>query len=260
MLALHISSLWLPSTCQQNIIMQPQPKLAAGLFGIMMMLVSPASQANLMLEDRGVKSQYMEAQRDSEVYSLVNEHVIPVGVVKRGPLIQVFPAVAEYYEFKFGHGTGFIDKNDVHKLKRPRKVKVQDPLGELNKPLTNQNLITQKATNVYIVADSQSEVFGTLEENLRYPIIGKLKDRLNNTWYVVNVGDRLGYISKLDCEIDNGIPVLTYHHLLKNEENKRFRHTSTTTSDVAFSNPMTYLKQAGYDIAVSAGSLPKEPG
>lgn len=124
---------------------------------------------------------------------------------------------------------------------------MQDTLGELNKPLTNQNLITQKATNVYIVADSQSEVFGTLEENLRYPIIGKLKDRLNNTWYVVNVGDRLGYISKLDCEIDNGIPVLTYHHLLKNEENKRFRHTSTTTSNVAFSNQMTYLKQAGYD-------------
>lgn len=51
----------------------------------------------------------------------------------------------------------------------------------------------------------------------------------------------------MDCEIDNGIPVLTYHHLLKNEENKRFRHTSTTTSDVAFSNQMTYLKQAGYD-------------
>lgn len=73
--------------------MQPQLKLAAGLFGILMMLVSPASQANLMLEDRGVKSQYMEAQRDSEVYSLVNEHVIPVGVVKRGPLIQVCLAV-----------------------------------------------------------------------------------------------------------------------------------------------------------------------
>lgn len=70
---------------------------------------------------------------------------------------------------------------------------------------------------------------------------------MNNTWYEVNIGDRLGFVSELDCEIDNGIPVLTYHHLLKNEENKRFRHTSTTTSDVAFSNQMTYLKQAGYD-------------
>lgn len=187
----------------------------------------------------------MEAQRDSEVYALVGEHVIPVGEVKRGQLIQVFPADAEYYEFKFGHGTGFIDKDDVRELKKSRKV--QDDLGELNKPLTNQNLITQKTIDVYTAADKDSEVFGTLEGNLRYPIIGKLKDRLNNTWYEVNIGDRLGFVNELDCEIDNGIPVLTYHHLLKNEENKRFRHTSTTTSDVAFSNQMTYLKQAGYD-------------
>ncbi|MFT7750119.1 UNVERIFIED_CONTAM: polysaccharide deacetylase family protein, partial [Salmonella enterica subsp. enterica serovar Enteritidis] len=42
-------------------------------------------------------------------------------------------------------------------------------------------------------------------------------------------------------------PILTYHHMLKNEENKRFLNTSTTTSDVAFSNQMAYLKQAGYD-------------
>ncbi|MCX2958990.1 MAG: polysaccharide deacetylase family protein, partial [Serratia symbiotica] len=69
----------------------------------------------------------------------------------------------------------------------------------------------------------------------------------NNTWYEINIGERLAYVSGQDGEIDNGIPVLTYHHLLKNEENQRFRHTSTTTSDVAFSNQMTYLKQAGYD-------------
>ncbi len=225
--------------------MRLQYTLTAGLLGILMSLVSPVSLANLLSEDSAVKSEYMEAQRDSEVYALVGEHVIPVGEVKRGQLIQVFPADAEYYEFKFGHGTGFIDKDDVRELKKSRKV--QDDLGELNKPLTNQNLITQKAIDVYTAADKDSEVFGTLEGNLRYPIIGKLKDRLNNTWYEVNIGDRLGFVNELDCEIDNGIPVLTYHHLLKNEENKRFRHTSTTTSDVAFSNQMTYLKQAGYD-------------
>lgn len=122
--------------------MRPQYKLAAGLLGILMSLVSPVSLANLLSEDSAVKSEYMEAQRDSEVYALVGEHVIPVGEVKRGQLIQVFPADAEYYEFKFGHGTGFIDKDDVRELKKSRKV--QDDLGELNKPLTNQNLITQK--------------------------------------------------------------------------------------------------------------------
>ena len=225
--------------------MQPQHKIAAGLLGIVMSLLAPAALADLLSEDSAIQAQYMEVQRNSEVYSLIGEHVIPVGEVKKGQLIQMFPADAEYYELKFGHGTGFIDKNDVRAISKTRKVK--DDLGDLNKPLTNQNLITQRAINVYTAADNKSEIFGVLEENLRYPIIGKLKDRLNNTWYEVNIGDRLGFVSELDCEVDNGIPVLTYHHLLKNEENKRFRNTSTTTSDVAFSNQMTYLKQTGYD-------------
>ncbi|MFZ1872663.1 MAG: polysaccharide deacetylase family protein [Chania sp.] len=226
--------------------MRSQHKIAAMLLGIFMSLIAPAALANLLSEGGAVKPEYMEVQRDSEVYSLIGEHVIPVGEVKQGQLLKVFPAVAEYYEFKFGHGTGFIDKNDVRGVSKSRK-KIKDDLGELNKPLTNQNLITPRPINVYTAADNKSEIFGVLDENLRYPIIGKLKDPLNNTWYEVNIGERLGYVSELDGEIDTGIPVLTYHHMLKNEENKRFRNTSTTTSDVAFSNQMTYLKQAGYD-------------
>jgi peptidoglycan/xylan/chitin deacetylase (PgdA/CDA1 family) len=40
--------------------------------------------------------------------------------------------------------------------------------------------------------------------------------------------------------------VLTYHHILRDEENTRFRHTSTTTSVRAFSNQMTWLRDQGY--------------
>lgn len=42
------------------------------------------------------------------------------------------------------------------------------------------------------------------------------------------------------------MPVLTYHHILRDEENTRFRHTSTTTSVRAFSNQMTWLRDRGY--------------
>ena len=64
------------------------------------------------------------------------------------------------------------------------------------------------------------------------PILNKLKDRLNQTWYQIRIGNRLAWISSLDAQEDNGIPVLTYHHILRDEENTRFRHTSTTTSYV----------------------------
>lgn len=224
--------------------MQLQHKIVAGLFGIFMLLLAPVALANLLSPGSAVKTEYMETQRTSTIYSLIGDHVIPVGEVKPGQLIQVAPMNAEYYEITFGRGTGFIDKHDV--AKSQKKHEIRDSLSELKNPLSNQNLITKKPTKVYLAANNKSEVFALLEENLRYPIIAKLKDSLNNTWFEVKIGDRQGYISEFDSEIDNGIPILTYHHLLKNEENKRFLNTSTTTSDVAFSNQMTYLQRAGY--------------
>ncbi len=88
--------------------------------------------------------------------------------------------------------------------------------------------------------------YGVLADNLRYPILHKLKDRLNQTWYQIRIGDRLAYISALDAQPDNGLPVLTYHHILRDEENTRFRHTSTTTSVRAFNNQMAWLRDRGY--------------
>lgn len=59
----------------------------------------------------------MQAERDSEIYSLVGEHVIPVGQIKQGQVLNVFQADAEYYEFRFGNGTGFIAREDLSERK-----------------------------------------------------------------------------------------------------------------------------------------------
>ncbi len=123
--------------------------------------------------------------------------------------------------------------------------KVEDGLGDLNKPLSNQNLVTRKDTPVYNAPSAGSAPFGVLADNLRYPILHKLKDRLNQTWYQIRIGDRLAYISALDAQPDNGLPVLTYHHILRDEENTRFRHTSTTTSVRAFNNQMALAARQG---------------
>ncbi|MGU7801769.1 polysaccharide deacetylase family protein, partial [Escherichia coli] len=102
--------------------------------------------------------------------------------------------------------------------------RVEDSLGDLRQPLSNQNLLTWKDTPVYDAPSVGSPPFGTLANNLRYPIISKLKDRLNQTWYQIRIGNRLAWVSSLDAQEDNGIPLLTYHHILRDEENSRFRH------------------------------------
>ncbi len=189
-------------------------------------------------------ARYMQTTEDAAIWAQIGEDMVTVGNIRAGQIISVIPVAADYYEFKFGFGTGFIDKGHLEPVQG--KQRVEDSLGDLNKPLSNQNLITWQATPVYNAPNVGSAPFGVLADNLRYPIISKLKDRLNQTWYQIRIGDRLAWISALDAQEDRGLPVLTYHHILRDEENTRFRHTSTTTSVRAFNNQMTWLRDRGY--------------
>ena len=189
-------------------------------------------------------ARYMQTTEDAAIWAQIGDDMVTVGNIRAGQIISVIPVAADYYEFKFGFGTGFIDKGHLEPVQG--KQRVEDSLGDLNKQLSNQNLITWQATPVYNAPNIGSAPFGVLADNLRYPIISKLKDRLNQTWYQIRIGDRLAWISALDAQEDRGLPVLTYHHILRDEENTRFRHTSTTTSVRAFTNQMTWLRDQGY--------------
>jgi Predicted xylanase/chitin deacetylase len=210
---------------------------------VLVLLVSGNVTAGLMAS-QGLPPRYMQTTEDAAIWAQVGDQVITVGNVRAGQILDVVPTTADYYEFRFGFGTGFIDKAHLEPVQGRQRV--EDGLGDLNKPLSDQNVMTWQDTPVYNAPDPGSAPFGTLAENLRYPLINKLKDRLNQTWYQIRIGNRLAYISALDAQIDNGIPLLTYHHILRDEENTRFRHTSTTTSVRAFSNQMTWLRDMGY--------------
>lgn len=189
-------------------------------------------------------ARYMQTTEDATVWARIGNKTQTVGNLRAGQIIAIEPGAEDYYTFSFGFGKGFIDKGHLEPVQGRQRV--EDGLGDLNKPLSNQNVITWKDTPVYNAPDVGSAPFGTLAENLRYPVVNKLKDRLNQTWYQIRIGERLAYISALDAQVDNGIPVITYHHILRDEENTRFRHTSTTTSVRAFSNQMTWLRDMGY--------------
>ncbi|MHA1023931.1 polysaccharide deacetylase family protein [Enterobacter ludwigii] len=210
---------------------------------LLLLLVSGGASASLIAQ-QGLPARYMQTTEDAAIWAQVGNNVVNVGNIRAGQILAVVPTSADYYEFRFGFGTGFIDKEHLEDVQG--KQRVEDSLGDLNKPLSNQNLITWKDTPVFNAPSSGSAPFGTMSANLRYPILNKLKDRLNQTWYQIRIGNRLAWISSLDAQEDNGIPVLTYHHILRDEENTRFRHTSTTTSVRAFSNQMTWLRDQGY--------------
>ena len=218
-------------------------RMLARFFTLLLLLTSLSASASL-LSQQGKPVRYMQTTEDAVIWAQVGNHVVSVGNVRAGQILAVVPTAADYYEFRFGFGTGFIDKGHLEPVQG--KQRVEDRLGDLNKPLSNQNLLTWKDTPLYDAPSVSSAPFGTLANNLRYPILSKLKDRLNQTWFQIRIGDRLAWVSSLDAQEDNGIPVLTYHHILRDEENTRFRHTSTTTSVRAFNNQMTWLRDQGY--------------
>ncbi|EHM51280.1 MAG: polysaccharide deacetylase family protein [Yokenella regensburgei] len=210
---------------------------------VLLLVVSGSASATLLNQPE-LSARYMQTTEDATIWAKIGNRVVTVGNVRGGQILAVKTTNADYYEFSFGFGTGYIDKGHLEPVQGG--LRVQDNLGDLNKPLSNQNLLTWRDTPVYNEPRNTSVPFGVLADNLRYPIISKLKDRLNQTWYQIRIGDRLAWVSSLDAQQDNGVPILTYHHILRDEENTRFRHTSTTTSVRAFSNQMTWLRDQGY--------------
>lgn len=213
------------------------------IFLILLLVVSSGAFARLVT-DNPDPARYMQITEDADIWAQIGNNIVTVGNIRAGQILAVEAGTEDYYAFRFGFGKAWIDKGHLGTVRGNEQV--QDSLGDLNKPLSNQNLVTWRDTPMYNAADNASEQLGILSGNLRYPIISKLKDRLNQTWYQIRIGERLAWISSLDAQEDNGIPVLTYHHILEDEENTRFRHTSTTTSLRAFTNQMSWLRDQGY--------------
>ncbi|MBX4426021.1 hypothetical protein K4G86_22335, partial [Mycobacterium tuberculosis] len=64
------------------------------------------------------------------IWAQVGTHVVGVGPVRAGQILAVVPTAAAYYEFRFGFGTGFIDKGHLEPVQG--KQRVEDRLGDLN--------------------------------------------------------------------------------------------------------------------------------
>ncbi|MDO1625713.1 polysaccharide deacetylase family protein, partial [Escherichia coli] len=72
-------------------------------------------------------------------WAQIGVKMVPEGNIRAGQIIAVEPTGARYYEFNFGLGNVFIDKGHLESV-QGRQI-VEDGCGDLNKPLSNQNLV-----------------------------------------------------------------------------------------------------------------------
>lgn len=109
---------------------------------------------------------------------------------------------------------------------------------------------TPKNTMVTIATNGETVFYKG--KDLREPMYVAAPDRrfyvTNETeqYYEVLLFEQAAYVKKSDVREDRGIPVLLYHHLLRDRENENYRNNSTV-DPLTFIIQMEYLKDAGYE-------------
>lgn len=172
------------------------------------------------------------------IYDNRTGSLVPIATMKRNEPLIIEGELTNFYCVKIGNGYGYIAKKDTYRSTTWTTHNV------------NQN---QKVSNVTVLINYDLEIFDntsgrlipmiTVKSGIRYPVISSF----GNFWKV-DVGGRIGYMPKYKTSIDNGVPILMYHHILAPEEKaqSQFANASTTVTTTEFQSQMEWLKNNGY--------------
>lgn len=183
---------------------------------------------------------YIEALENTILYDLRREnHVMAIATLLKGQQLEVTNAEdATYVQVRWGKTFVYAERSKVKFVHTPAYKNI----GKDN-VVQNQYFIPISAnSDIYDRSSGKLQPFAKLDVNRRYPILRK-----EANWYVTTLGGREGYIHSSKVALDRGVPVMMYHHFLKEHELGRFKNVSTTMTDVQFANEMQYLKSKNYE-------------
>jgi peptidoglycan/xylan/chitin deacetylase (PgdA/CDA1 family) len=142
----------------------------------------------------------------------------------------------DWWRVAVGNDVGYVPRKET-KTASATAVKDQS----LTSAFEGETLLVKKATPIYRSMSKKAKKIGEFDQHTQI----EAKDT-GQDWMEVNVGGLIGYIPKDSVEKQNGVPVLMYHHLLKDDENHNFRDVSTTITPEAFEEQMKWLHDNGY--------------
>ncbi|MGE7545836.1 polysaccharide deacetylase family protein [Sporosarcina newyorkensis] len=156
---------------------------------------------------------------------------IRIGELEANQPVAITGEDEEYYELRLGKIPVFVRKGQgtIEKKKLPVFVQTERLAA----------VKTLRKTAVYNDKDLQSTVLAQLEEGYRYPIVQEEED-----WYIVKIGERPGYIDKRSVVLDEGLPVLVYHHIVPRDWMKTM---ASTVSLENFEQQMGYLAERQFE-------------
>jgi peptidoglycan/xylan/chitin deacetylase (PgdA/CDA1 family) len=154
-----------------------------------------------------------------------------IGMLEANQPVAITGEDEAYYELRLGNMAAFVRKGEATVEKKKLSTVVHK--GRLAAVHALQK------TAIYEAADLQSSVILELEEGYRYPVVREEED-----WYILTIGERPGYIAKQSVALDEGLPVLVYHHVLPRELMKTM---DSTISLESFEQQMGYLADRHFE-------------
>jgi len=75
---------------------------------LLLLLLACGGASAGLLNPQGHVARYMQTTEDAAIWAQVGNSVVNVGHVRAGQILAVVPTAADYDEFRFGFGTGFL--------------------------------------------------------------------------------------------------------------------------------------------------------
>ncbi|RTQ96583.1 hypothetical protein EKG35_00600 [Lysinibacillus telephonicus] len=110
-----------------------------------------------------------------------------------------------------------------------------------NTATSQVEVISIKNASIYSEPTRHSKEIAQLVKDMRISTNG-----LNGNFYEINIGGQKGYVHKWDVQVDNGIPILIYHHLVVDQENSIFKDSTSVYDIDLFKEQVKYLKENNY--------------
>jgi peptidoglycan/xylan/chitin deacetylase (PgdA/CDA1 family) len=149
------------------------------------------------------------------------------------------------YEIRVGNNDGFLPKADATLTSDLTQHLTEDRIYH---PIIKY-CMTKNITPVFSNPTKPFVQIAVLPKDERYPMTV-----MDHEWLSIDIGGKMGYVQQNNVVIDDGIPVLTYHHLLEKSENKLYRNSSTTITPESFNQQMGYLYQQHFT-SITTGDI-----
>lgn len=137
-----------------------------------------------------------------------------------------------YWTIKIGNGSIWIPKQNTT---------ISNKELETVENASQAEVITTKNAIVYEQPTRHAKEIAHFVKDIRISA-----NEFNGNFYEIIIGGQKGYVHKWDVQVDHGIPVLIYHHLVADQENSIFKDSTSVYDIDSFEQQVDYLKENHY--------------